>query len=250
MMSKEYTISELMASYFSRHIEDGWTVIIGNASWVPLASLIIARELYAPNITILSLGYAVNPSGEIPWDMSDYMIYRETCEAFLTFEDVFDIEESGRVDLFFAGGIQIDPYGGLNLVCVGEWKRPVFRGPGTIGLSFLPRAKNIFIWSHTHNRRVFVEKLDFHSYKGYRGKVIFNGPRLVVTNLCVMDFDDKSKRMRIRSIHPGIALEEVLKNTGFEPIVPDEIPTTEPPTVDELRVLREHDKMGVLKRLG
>jgi glutaconate CoA-transferase subunit B len=249
-MSNEYSISELMAAYFSRQIEDGWIVILGNVSWVPLASVMLARELYSPNIAILSLGYAVNPSGAIPWDMSDYKVYKESCECFLDFEDVFDLEESGKIDLFFAGGMQIDRYGGLNLVCIGSWKSPKIRGPGTIGLAFLPRAKNVFIWTHTHSKRVFVESLDFHSYKGFRGYTPFHGPRLVVTNLCVLDFEPTTKRMRLKSIHPGVTIEQVVENTGFELIIPDKVSITEPPTKEELEILRKHDVYGILKRLG
>ena len=248
-MGNEYSISELMACVFSREVKDGWLTIVGNASWVPLASLILAKELYAPNITILSLGYAVNPVGSIPWDMGDYTVYKDICDLFITFEDVFDIEESGKIDLFYAGGMQIDPYGGLNLVAIGDWKNPKVRGPGTIGLGFLPRAKNVFIWAHRHNKRVFVEKLDFYSYKGHRGFKLLNGPKLVVTNLCVMDFN-KNGRMRLRSVHPGVSVEMVIENTGFQLDIPGHVKETEPPTREELRILRKNDKLGILKRLG
>ena len=146
--------------------------------------------------------------------------------------------------------MQIDPYGGLNLVSIGEWSRPKVRGPGTIGLAFLPRAKNIFIWTHSHSRRVFVEKLDFYSSRGHRGPKIFNGPRLVVTNLCTMDFDDKNGWMRLRSVHPGVSINDVIENTGFKLIIPEDVPETKPPTDEELEVLRSIDEYGILKRLG
>jgi len=248
-MDEEYSISELMACVFSREIKDGWLTIVGNASWVPLASLILAKELYAPNITILSLGYTVNPIGEIPWDMGDYMVYKDICDAFIEFEDVFDLEESGKIDLFFAGGMQIDPYGGLNLVCIGDWKKPKARGPGTIGLGYLPRAKNVYLWTHSHNKRVFVEKLDFYSYKGRMGLKTFNGPQFVVTNLCIMDFN-KEGRMRLKSVHPGVTVEQVVENTGFKLDIPENVPKTQPPTPEELKILRTNDKLGILRKLG
>jgi glutaconate CoA-transferase subunit B len=209
----------------------------------------IARELYAPNITILSLGYAVNPGGAIPWDLSEYATYKESCECFLRYEDLFDFEENGTIDLFFASGMQIDPFGGINLVCIGDWHEPKVRGPGTIGLAYLPRAKRVYIWTHSHSKRIFVEKLDFHSFRGYRGELPFKGPELVVTNLCVMDFDEKSKRMRLKSTHPGVSIDDVRSNTGFELIIPEEVGTTEPPTKDELDVLRRHDINGILRRI-
>jgi len=248
-MSTEYSVSELMAAYFARNIKDGWITILGNVSWVPLMALKIAKELYAPNITILSLGYAVNPRGHIPWDLGEYMAYKDNCECFLRFDDVFDLEESGRIDLFFASGMQIDKHGGLNLVCVGDWKRPKVRGPGTIGLGFLTRAKNVYIWTHNHSKRVFVEKVDFASFKGYAGKLPFNGPQLVVTNLCVMDFHPEKRVMRLKSVHPGVSVEQVKENTGFELEIPDKVETTEPPTKEELEVIRKYDKLGILKKI-
>ena len=66
-----------------------------------------------------------------------------------------------------------------------------------------------------------------------------NGPKLVVTDLCVMDFEPKSKRMRLQSLHDGVSLKQVQERTGFELIIPDQIPTTEPPTKEQLRLLRE-----------
>ena len=106
---------------------------------------------------------------------------------------------------------------------------------------------NIYLWSTTHNARTFVDKLDFRSGIGWgdggdhRERLgMPGGPQLCVTNLCVFDFHPESKAMRIRSLHPGVTVEQVQEATGFEVLLPDgDIPTTDLPTDEELRILRE-----------
>ncbi len=73
--------------------------------------------------------------------------------------------------------------------------------------------------------------------------------RYVVTPLCVMDFEEGTKRMRLKSLHPGVSLDEVKKNTGFELLIPASVPLTEPPSHEQLAVLRTRiDVRGALRR--
>ncbi len=109
----------------------------------------------------------------------------------------------------------------------------------------------------SHDRRIFVPKCDFISTVGWGSGgadgrrqlgIPGNGPVYCITPLCVMDFEESGRHMRLKSIHPGITVEQVLDNTGFELIVPDEVPTTPGPTPDELRTLRERiDVEGMLR---
>ncbi|MBI3068995.1 MAG: hypothetical protein HYY79_09040 [Betaproteobacteria bacterium] len=102
-----------------------------------------------------------------------------------------------------------------------------------------------------------MEKCDFVSAFGWgeggkhRETLGFTGggPQYCITPLCIMDFEPATKRMRLHSLHPGASVDQVVKNTGFELIIPDEIPVTEPPTPDELRLLRKRiDVEGVLRK--
>ena len=105
----------------------------------------------------------------------------------------------------------------------------------------------IYLWSSTHNPRIFVEKLDFRSGIGWgdggghrAGLGLPGGPRLCVTDLCVLDFHPESKSMRICSLHPGVSLDQVREATGFDLLVPEgEIKVTDEPLAEELRILRE-----------
>lgn len=98
-----------------------------------------------------------------------------------------------------------------------------------------------------HSRTRFVETCDFVTSPGFltgagarqAAGLPEGGPYKIVTDLGVMGFDETSKAMMIESLHPGVDVEKVQSETGFELIVPDEIGTTKPPTVEELRLLRD-----------
>ncbi|MCY4630426.1 MAG: CoA-transferase, partial [bacterium] len=97
------------------------------------------------------------------------------------------------------------------------------------------------------NPRSLVAEVDFVSCAGYLGGGdererlgLTGGPELVVTNLCVMDFEPQSKHMRLRSVHPGVTVEQVLEATGFEPLLPPgDVPTTPEPSAEQVRLIRE-----------
>jgi glutaconate CoA-transferase subunit B len=258
--SEAYTIPELITVVLARHIEDGWLAVVGTASYEAAIACRLAQMTHAPNLTWLFGGIgAVNPQLKpMPPSTADGRGMRGA-ESVIGIDEVDDYELAGRVDLFFAGGIQIDRYGNLNLVCVGDYGHPRFRGPGSVGLPFLSRVKRVFIFTRAQNRRTFVEKVDFVSGVGYlegpgsrsrKGLKEDEGPSLVVTNLAVMDFDPASKRMRLKSLHPGVSLGTVIENTGFDLLRDSDVPSTPPPTEAELRLIRkEIDTEGILRRI-
>ena len=214
----------------------------------------LAQQMQAPNMNWISGGSGcVNPRGPLIESSSSYRASLGA-DANLRLEDVSAIENR-RIDFFFAGGIQCDQYGNLNLVGVGNWNKPKFRGPGSIGLVFLPRAKRFYIYSLSHNPRFFVEKLDFLSGVGFlngreswdRAEFPGGGPSLVVTDLATMDFDPQTLQMRLKTVHPGRTIEEIQELTGFSLLVPDNVPETQPPSEQELKLLREIDLKGYLR---
>jgi glutaconate CoA-transferase subunit B len=107
-----------------------------------------------------------------------------------------------------------------------------------------------------HEKRNFVDRVDFISGVGYldgpgaREKLGLTGggPHVILTDKAIFDFDSKSKLARLKSIHPGVSLDEVVANTGFtHDFIPQTVPETPPPTDEELRLLREViDPRGVL----
>jgi glutaconate CoA-transferase subunit B len=139
-------------------------------------------------------------------------------------------------------------YGNINSTIIGEYDRPKVRLPGSGGANDLASLCWNAICMTVHSPKRFVEKIDFVTTPGYlngpgtrqkSGLPPETGPLYVITDLCIMVFDKKSSRMKVRSIHPGVKKEEIVENTGFELLWEDDIKITGKPTNMELKLLRE-----------
>jgi glutaconate CoA-transferase, subunit B len=248
--------SELMAIELAAHLRDDDVAVMGTASALPQVACRLAQLTHAPGLWYIAGGTcSVNPhlSPVVP-SCCDFDLLR--ADTAIPLSDVVLLEGRGDVlTVFFAGGLQIDAYGNCNLVAVGEWSRPTLRGPGTVGLPFLSRVGRVLIYTQSHNRRTFVERVDFLSGPGFLGGpaewaaagLSGGGPALVVTPLCTMGFDAHSLRMRLVSVHPGVQIDEVRDATGFDLLVPDPVPVTTAPTSRQLSILRDLDTDGLLK---
>ena len=179
-----------------------------------------------------------------------------TIESWAPFRRVFEILATGRRHSMM-GASQVDRYGNINTVCVGPHDKPRLRGPGTVGISALTAlARRFYVVMARHDRGSFPERVDFLNGPGFldggtsrtdRG-LPEGGPKLVISPFGVFDFEPVSKRMRVKSLNPGVALEQVQKQTGFELLVEGTPPVTTMPTVDELNTLRASvDTSGVLR---
>ena len=171
-----------------------------------------------------------------------------------------DLYKRRRQAIFFIGGLQIDAFGNTNLIGIGaDFKHLKMRGPGGVGTASM--ATNIgryYLYVNNHSKQTLTERLDWRSSFGYgdggadaRKKLGLpgGGPRFCITPLCIFDFEEESKRMRLKSVHPGVTVEQVLASTGFQPVVPDNVPTTPAPTEEQVALLRNRiDVEGVLRR--
>lgn len=165
-------------------------------------------------------------------------------EGWLPYRAVFDVVWSGRRHVMM-GASQIDAYGNQNISCIGEFAKPKVQLLGVRGAPGNTINHTTSYWVPQHNSRVFVERVDMVSGVGYDraaalGHVArFHEIRRVVTDLCVLDFETPDHRMRVRSVHPGVTIEEVRDNTGFELVVQDNLPTSRVPTDEEQGVLAQ-----------
>lgn len=246
---------ELMAVVMARHLRDGEVVVMGAVPLLPLAACRLAKARHAPGLWFIVGGSGtVNPEPDgLPGSSCDPRLSPAPCT--LPLPDVVLLEGRGDVlDVFCAGGLQIDPYGNCNLVGVGDRARPRLRGPGSVGLPFLPVVRRSILYTLSHSPRTFVERLDFVSGAGHparddqRRPYRREGPSLVVTPMATLDFAPESGRMRLASVHPGVRVEDVVAATGFELVVPASVPQTPPPTEEELAQLRRLDPQGALRR--
>jgi len=240
-MSEDWAPAELVAVTMARALRDGEVVVMGAVPTIPLAACRLAQTLHAPTLSYIVGGSGtVNPTpAALPTQSCDPKLEGGPCT--LPLPDVVLLEGRGDVlDVFCAGGLQIDAHGNCNLVCVGERERPKLRGPGSVGLPFLPAVGRTIIYTLAHNPRTFVERVDFVSGAGDRAE-------LVVTTLGTMDFDPESRRMRLASTHPGVRVDDVVAATGFQLLLPSSVPETPPPTREELAELRRLDPGGSLR---
>ncbi|MGE0684931.1 MAG: CoA-transferase subunit beta [Candidatus Binatia bacterium] len=263
-MPDEYTPQELMAVVLARELQDGDVLRVGVAMPVVEAAVRLAHLRHGPNMELIFLGARMNvfhlhslPLPAFGWDRRVVRWAESYSDTGHRFERVKDW---GR-HVFFIGGVQIDPYGNTNLIGVGDdYRRLKFRGPGSVGTPTLStHVGRYYIVLNSHSPRIFVERCDFLSTYGWgtggadaRTKLGLpgGGPKYCVTPLCVMDFADETKRMRVRSVHAGVSDAEVRAQTGFALEMPAPVLTTEPPTEEELCVLRTRvDLTGFLRRV-
>lgn len=246
--SRSYTTSELLSVMCGRAMEDGAIIFAGVG--VPLLGATLAQRLHAPTLTILFEGGIIGPfiqPGRLPPSTNE-MRTAEKANMLLSPTDVLALLQRGYVDVGFIGGAQIDRYGNVNSSYIGDHRKPTTRLPGSGGGNDISSlADTIVIMPHEKKR--FVESVDFNTSPGYvRGGtsradsgLIAGGVMKVITNLCVFDHHPETRRMSVKALHPGVTIEEVLDNMGFRPEIPDELDVSEPPSEEELSILRSLD---------
>ncbi|MFO8072027.1 MAG: CoA-transferase [Polyangia bacterium] len=246
MAEQRYNGSELMICLASRAMVDKTTAFIGTG--IPMLAASLAQKMHAPALTaIFEFGGTGAILEKLPLAVGDMRTYNKALHAS-GICDIMETAQRGFVEFGFLGGAQIDPHGNLNSTVIGDHASPKVRLPGSGGANDVGSACWRTITIIRHAARSFVEKVDFVTTPGYltgpgareaAGLPAGSGPYRVVTDLCTMDFDEETKRMRVKALNPGVTLDQVRESTAFELIVPDEVGANEEPTDEELRILRE-----------
>jgi acyl CoA:acetate/3-ketoacid CoA transferase beta subunit len=206
---------------------------------IPTLGVRLARATFEPDL-LISDGEAILVANDLPIGSNE-----KTVEGWVPFRTVFDLVWSGRRHVMM-GATQIDLHGNQNISALGDHARPKVQLIGVRGAPGNTINHATSYWIQNHSARTFVERVDMISGIGTdHGAADL---RRVVTNLCVFDFDTPDGSMRVRSLHPGVTVDEVLTNTGFSPVVPDDIPETRPPTPEELSLIREVLDPGDLRK--
>jgi glutaconate CoA-transferase subunit B len=162
--------------------------------------------------------------------------------------EIMEMCQAGLVDYCFLGGAQIDKYGNLNSTVIGDYYKPKTRFPGSGGANDLASLTWRTMVVCPQSKRRFTEKVDFITTPGYlkggnsreeSGLPKGTGPYRVITDIGVYGYHSISREMELLFLNPGITVEEVHLNSGFEILIPEEYGVIEPPTEEELRILRE-----------
>src|SRR5437764_7656767 len=238
---------ELMICCAARLLEDGRTVAVGTG--VPCAAAMLAQRTGAPQLVICFEAGGVAPQlPTMPISVGDSRTFYRGAMA-TSMADIMETCQRGMIDYTFLGGAQIDAYGNLNSTMIGsDYAKPKVRFPGSGGANDLASLCWRILVVTTHDRRRFVEKLDFLTTPGYltgpgareaAGLPPGTGPFRVITDLAVLGYHEQTRRLQVLSLHPGVTLEQVRARTGLELGARAPLAATGPPTATELRILRE-----------
>jgi acyl CoA:acetate/3-ketoacid CoA transferase beta subunit len=208
---------------------------------IPMIGGRLARESFEPDL-VMTDGEATLVRGPYPVGVPDAP---KVVEAWNPYRAMFDIVWSGRRHVMM-GASQIDRFGNQNFAFVGAWERPTVQLLGFRGAPGNTIQHTTSYWVPNHSPRVFVPRVDAVSGVGYdRAAALgphaarFHEIRRVVTNLGVLDFGGADHAMRLRSVHPGVTVDDVVAATGFELEVADDVGPTRDPTADELALIQE-----------
>ncbi len=244
------TRRQIMVVAAAREIRDGEIVFVGMR--LPLLGFALARALHAPRVIGLFENGVVRdtpPAGPLI-TMGDppNIVGALACTTLL---DVMGHLQHGRVDVGFLGGAQVDRFGNLNTTWVEEGGRRT-RLPGSGGAADIASLARRTVIVMQHERRRFPERVAYLTSPGYgaggrwreEAGLPRGGPARVITSLGVLGFDRPSGEMVLESVHPGVTVDEVRANTGWDLRVAPRLPTTPEPTAEELAALRRFDPDG------
>jgi glutaconate CoA-transferase subunit B len=246
MTEPRYSSNELLICLASRTMEDNATAFIGTG--IPMLAASLAQKMHAKNLTpVFEFGGTGAILEKLPLAVGDMRTYNKGLQA-AGICTAMEAAQRGFIEYGFLGGAQIDPFGNLNSTVIGDQPAPKVRLPGSGGGNDVGSACWRTIVIMHQSPRTFVPTVDFLTTPGYldgpgarerAGLPADTGPYRVVTDLCTLDFEQQSKRMRLLALNPGIEVEQVEAATGFPLLLPEEIGRNEEPSDEELRILRD-----------
>ncbi|MFH1149218.1 MAG: CoA-transferase [Actinomycetota bacterium] len=242
-----YIKPELMACCGAREISDGDVVIVGTG--FPAMSANIARHTHAPNAVMMQESGVLDAQPKRPaLSVGDPCLNPGAAMVGGLIDVMGMFLQGGWVDVGFLSGSQVDRYGNINTTVIGDYDAPTSRLPGSGGANPIGAlAKKVLIIA-LHDRRRLAEKVDFMTTPGYMdgpgarerwGLPVGTGPRAIITNKAVLRFDEETKEAYLATYHPGHTVEEIVENTPWDLKVSPDVRATEPPSTEELRVIRE-----------
>ena len=244
-MQLDYTPSELMAVAGARELHDHQVVAVGLG--LPVVASFLAKLTHAPDMTILFELGVIDPE---PIDagvgLADPRVWYRA-RALSSFVDILgSVLHKGRVDVGFLGGLEVDQFGNLNTTLLGDSRDGFRHMVGSGGANDIASCAERTIIIMRHEARKLKKDIAFVTSPGYLSggtsrldAGLRGGPSRVITDKAIFGFHPETKQMALLSIHPGNSLEDVLGTMGFAPLVPQTVPTTEPPSAEQLHLIRE-----------
>ena len=255
-MSDDFTKSEMMIVAAARQLAGRRVCFVGVG--LPNIAVNLAARTVSPGLELVyEAGVFGARPARLPLSIGDPTIVTGATAAVSMFELFAFYLQGGLIDVGFLGGAQIDRFGNLNTTVIGPYDAPTTRLPGSGGACEIAiNAGEIFVIMR-QSRRSFVERLDFQTSPGNLAarsetggpmRRPGRGPSVVVTDLAVFRFDADGG-MTVESLHPGVTADQLRETMAWEPRWSAAVGMTEPPSDEELRLIREElDPAGVSSR--
>lgn len=244
MPEMEYTTDEMMSVIGARHLHDGQVCFVGIG--LPSEAANLARLSHAPNVILIYESGTIGTSPEVlPLSIGDGELAAQA-DLVVSVPEIFAYWlQAGRVDVGFLSAAQIDRFANLNSTVIGDYHNPKVRLPGAGGAPEIASSAGEVIVMLRHNKRAFVEEVDFVTSvgfgvkgagrEGHRG----SGPGVVITDLGILKPDPSTYELELVAVHPGVSVDQVVEETGWELRVAKALEVTEAPTSEELSILRD-----------
>ncbi|MCL6446730.1 MAG: CoA-transferase subunit beta [Armatimonadetes bacterium] len=246
---------EIMAVCGARALRDGEVVVVGIG--LPQVAAYLAKRTHAPKLNILLEIGVIGPRPiENGVGIADPRLWYGGIRM-TGFAEVLGMAlHRGIVDVGFLGALEVDRYGNVNTTQVAT-KHGVRHFTGSGGANDIASLARRVIVIMRHDRKKFGERVQYVTSPGFLGGreerkatgLRGNGPHLIITDKAVFGFAERTRKMKVVSIHPGVGLDELRENTGFPLQVDENVPVTEEPTEEELKLIRkEIDPEGIFTR--
>jgi len=257
-VTQAYTADEMMTVAAARQLNNGTVCFVGIG--LPSAAANLARLTHAPNVVLIyESGTLGAKPDRLPLSIGD-SILAETADTVVSVPEVFNYWlQPGRVDIGFLSAAQIDRHANINTTVIGaDYRHPRVRLPGAGGAPEIAASCREVVVVVRQSARTFVDRVDFVTSVGFghapgdrqRLGLIGSGPRVVITDLGILTPHQSTRELTLVSVHPGVTPEQAKGATGWPLAVSDDLTTTEPPSAQELTVLRcLQATLGETKRL-
>lgn len=242
----DYSPGDIMVTAAAREIQDQEVVFVGMR--LPLLAFLLAKSTHAPGAAglfengvirdkpapgpFITMGDAPNQTGAL---------------RTAGLAEVMTLLSGGQVDVGFIGGAQVDIFGNVNTHEVHKPGGAAVYLPGSGGGADIACLAHRLLIIMNHEKRRLVPRVDFITSPGYgkggdwRGEqgLTRGGPSALITSLGVFRFPQG--RAMLEQIHPGVTIDQVRENTGWEVETGPHTASTPPPTPEELSIIRRFD---------
>ena len=246
-----FTAPELMTINAARMLRDGDVVFVGVG--LPNLACNLARRTHAPNLVMIyESGVIGAQPARLPLSIGDPSLVSGALSVCSMYDIFAFYLQRGLISVGFMGGAQIDRFGNVNATVIGDYHKPKVRLPGSGGAMEIAAWADRWFIITPHQKRRFPEKVDFCTSAGFlsgraqraKSGVRGGGPQAVVTDFGILE-PDETGELVLTQLHPGATAEQAQQNTGWALRTAPQLKNTDPPTVEELALLRDLDPQRI-----